>query len=69
MKYPKINGKQLSAKNKLKFAYTRNSIKESLAFDNDEFSCGLKDKDIDLLSWNAAYNCLAASLSEFNHLN
>lgn len=69
MKYPKINKKELSSKNKLRFSYIYNCVKESLAFDNDERSLNLTDKNIDLLSWNAAFNCLALIIKDMKHLN
>lgn len=58
----------MSAKNKLLFTYIRNCVKESLAFDNDEQLLRLSDKEIDLLSWNAAFNCLSGMMKDFKHL-
>mgnify|MGYP000855961340 CR=1 FL=1 len=59
MKYPKINKKELSKENKLKFDQLKEVIAESINFDCKENEIKITKKDIELLVWNAATCCIA----------
>lgn len=59
MEYPKINKKELSKENKVKFNKLSKVIKESISLDVQENELKISKKDIDLLVWNSATCVLA----------
>lgn len=59
MKYPKLNGTELSKENRFRFDLFKKVIKESISFDNQENDLRLTKSDVELLTWNAATHCIA----------
>jgi len=58
MKYPKYNKQKLDKLSQMKFRKYQLLVSNSIYITNDNLSVSLSKKDIDILSWNCAYEIL-----------